>query len=314
MKGAQPRIVVVGSFVTDLVFKTPRRPAVGETIIGTEFGLFTGGKGYNQAIAAARMGAEVIMVGRLGTDIFGDMFMQKMQSEGINTDFVVHDVEAGTGVASPEIYEDTGNNSIIVIPRANMRVSPADVDAAKDVIASADVLMLQLEIPVEASLHAAEIARANGGAIVFNPAPARPLPDAIYKLANVITPNEIEAGQLTGLSTTDEAGARAAAKRLREKGVERVILTLGARGALMFGPEGETEAPAYKVKVVDPTAAGDAFCGGLAVAMAKGLSPAEAVKYANAAGAYAATVLGAEPSMPTLEKVEAMLKSVSQQG
>ncbi len=308
MKGHKPRIVIVGSFVTDLVFRAPRRPNRGESLIGLEFGLFTGGKGYNQAVAAARMGAQVSMVGRLGTDIFGDMFMRSLEKEGIDAKYVVRDSEIGTGVASPVVYESEGDNSIIIMPRANMRVSLADVDAAKDVIASADVLMLQLEIPVETSIHAAEIARANGAVVVFNPAPARPLPDVIYKLASVITPNEVEAGQLSGAATGDDAGARAAAKRLREMGVERVILTLGARGALMFGPEGETEAPAYKVKVVDPTAAGDAFCAGLAVAMARGASPVEAVKYANAAGALAVTVLGAEPSMPRAEQVEKLLR------
>ncbi len=308
MQHSAPHIVVVGSFVTDLVFKAPRRPEVGETLIGSEFGLFTGGKGYNQAIAAVRMGAQVHMVGRLGVDIFGDMFTQKMAQEGIDARYVVRDSDVGTGVASPEIYEDTGNNSIILMPRANMCVSVADVEAAREVIAAAAVLLLQLEIPVEASMRAAAIARAGRTTVVFNPAPARPLPPEMFRLVDIITPNEIEAGQLTGVKTSDDAGARAAAEHLRDLGTERVILTLGARGALMFGAEGETEVPAYKVKVVDPTAAGDAFCGGLAVALARGQSPVEAVKYANAAGALAVTVLGAEPSMPRGEAVERLMR------
>ncbi|HKZ68774.1 MAG TPA: ribokinase [Anaerolineales bacterium] len=308
MKGDKPHIVIVGSFVTDLVFRAPRRPHRGETLIGLEFGLFTGGKGYNQAVAAARMGAKTSMVGRLGTDLFGDMFMRSLEKEGIDARHVVRDPEVGTGVASPVIYESENDNSIILMPRANMRLSPADVDAARDVIAQADVLLLQLEVPVETSLHAAEIARKNGATVVWNPAPARELPKEVFGMIDILTPNEVEAGQLTGIPTGDDAGARAAARKLREMGTGRVILTLGARGALMFGPEGETEVPAYKVKVVDPTAAGDAFCGGLAVALARGQSIADTVKYANAAGAYAVTVLGAEPSMPSAEQVERMLK------
>jgi len=308
MQSDKPRIVIVGSFVTDLVFRAPRRPMKGETLIGLEFGLFTGGKGYNQAVAAARMGAQVYMVGRLGTDIFGDMFMRSLGNEGINSDYVVRDPEVGTGVASPVIYEAEGDNSIILMPRANMRLSLPDVEAAREVIASADVLLLQLEVPVETSMGAAKIACSGGVTVVFNPAPARSLPPEIFRLITIITPNEIEAGQLTNIPANDDAGARAAARHLREMGVTRVILTLGARGALMFGPEGETEFPAYKVKVVDPTAAGDAFSGGLAVALARGQSPAEAVKYANAAGALAVTVLGAEPSMPHGEQVEQLLR------
>ena len=311
MNQDKPRIVIAGSFVTDLVFRAPRRPMKGETLIGLEFGLFTGGKGYNQAVAAARMGAQVHMVGRLGADIFGDMFMRSLANEGINTDYVVRDPEVGTGVASPVIYEAEGDNSIILMPRANMRLSPANAEAAKDVIAAADVLLLQLEVPTETNIRAAEIAHAAGVTVVFNPAPARQLPPEIFRLVNIITPNEIEAGQLTNIPANDDAGARAAARHLREMGVPRVILTLGARGALMFGPEGEAEFPAYKVQVVDPTAAGDAFCGGLAVALARGAGPAEAVKHANAAGALAVTVLGAEPSMPTQAQVEALLKSGS---
>ncbi|MBI3362920.1 MAG: ribokinase [Chloroflexi bacterium] len=308
MKGDRPRIVIVGSFVMDLVFRAPRRPKKGETLVGLEFGLFTGGKGCNQAIAAARMGAQVSMVGRLGTDIFGDMFMRSLEKEGINSKYVVRDAEAGTGVASPVIYESEGDNSIILMPRANMRLSPADAEAARELIEAADVLLLQLEVPVETNIRAAEIARASGATVVLNPAPACPLPDEMYRLADIITPNETEAEHLSGIPTADDAGARAAAKRLREMGTGRVILTLGARGALMFGPEGEVEVPGYKVKVVDPTAAGDAFCGGLAVALARGATPVDAVKYANAGGALAVTVLGAEPSMPKGEDVEKLLR------
>ncbi len=307
MEGDKPRVIVVGSFVMDLVVKAPRRPMKGETLIGTDFGMFVGGKGFNQAVAAARMGAEVYMIGRMGTDLFGDLFMQAVVREGIHADFVVRDPEVGTGVGTPVIDAD-GDNSIILIPRANTRLSVADVEAAREAIRATDVLLLQLEVPMEASFHAAEIARTSDVLVILNPAPARLLPADVNWLVDVLVPNEVEAAQLTGIPTDNEAGVRVAAHCLREIGFDRVILTLGARGAFMVGSEGEVEVPAYKVSVVDTTAAGDAFCGGLAVALARGMSPVEAVRYANAAGARAVTVMGAEPSMPRAEEVERLLR------
>jgi len=297
-----PKVVVVGSFNMDLVIKTERRPQKGETLIGEEFGMFIGGKGANQAIAASRLGAEVTMIGRLGADLFGDTFFTEFDRENIDTSFVVRDAEVGTGVASPVIDAD-GDNSIIIVPRANMRLDVEDVERAASKIADADVLLLQLEVPIESSKRAAEIARANGVEIILNPAPACVLPDSFLGLIDIFVPNEVETEFLTKVTVADDEGARLAAKVLFEKGISTIVLTLGNRGALLLTSQRSQLVPAYNVKVVDTTAAGDAFCGALATALANGDKIENAVAFANATGALAVTVLGAAPSMPTAEQV-----------
>ena len=297
-----PKVVVVGSFNMDLVIKTERRPQKGETLIGEEFGMFIGGKGANQAIAASRLGADVTMIGRLGADLFGDTFFTEFARENIDTSFVVRDAEVGTGVASPVIDAD-GDNSIIIVPRANMRLDVEDVERAASKIADADVLLLQLEVPIESSKRAAEIARANGVEIILNPAPACVLPDSFLRLIDILVPNEVETEFLTKVTVADDEGARLAAKVLFEKGISTIVLTLGNRGALLLTSQRSQLVPAYNVKVVDTTAAGDAFCGALATALAGGDKIEDAVAFANATGALAVTVLGAAPSMPTAEQV-----------
>ena len=297
-----PKVVVVGSFNMDLVIKTERRPQRGETLIGEEFGMFIGGKGANQAIAASRLGADVTMIGRLGADLFGDTFFTEFDRENIDTSFVVRDAEVGTGVASPVIDAD-GDNSIIIVPRANMRLDVEDVERAASKIADADVLLLQLEVPIESSKRAAEIARANGVEIILNPAPACVLPDSFLELVDILVPNEVETEFLTKVTVADDEGARLAAKVLFEKGLSTIVLTLGNRGALLLTSQRSQLVPAYNVKVVDTTAAGDAFCGALATALASGDKIENAVAFANATGALAVTVLGAAPSMPTAEQV-----------
>lgn len=310
MPAKKPKVVIVGSFMLDLVVKAPRRPQKGETLVGTDFGMFTGGKGYNQAVAAARLGAEVHMVGRLGADYFGDLFMQAMARDGIHTDFVVRDPEVGTGVGTPVVDAD-GDNSIVIIPRANMRLTPADVEQAADAIAAADVLLLQLEVPLEASLRAAEIAHKHGAKVILNPAPARELPDEFLRPMDILTPNEIETAMLTGLPTGNLAQVELAATVLLARGGEAVVVTLGERGALLVTHDLAHHIPGYTVPVVDTTAAGDAFCGALAVALARGVALEPAVRYANAAGALAVTVMGAEPSMPAAEKLVRFFNSSS---
>ena len=309
MSQQNPKIIVVGSFNMDLVIKAERRPQKGETLIGQEFGMFIGGKGSNQAIAAARLGADVTMIGRLGTDLFGDTFMSEFAREKIDTSFVIRDAEVGTGVASPVIEAD-GDNSIIIVPRANMRLSPEDVERASSQIAGADVLLLQLEVPIETSQRAAEIARANDAKVILNPAPARELPDSFLAQVDVLTPNEVETEFLSGVTVSDDEGAQRAAQVLLNKGISTIVLTLGERGTLLLTSDQSKLVPAYNVDVVDTTAAGDAFCGALATALARGETIEDAVAFANAAGALAVTVLGAAPSMPTAEKVQAFLASV----
>ena len=308
MNERKPKVVVVGSFMMDLVIKAERRPQKGETLIGQQFGMFGGGKGNNQAIAAARLGGDVTMVGRLGMDSFGDTLMDALVEEGVEIRFIVRDAEVGTGVGSPVIDAD-GDNSIIIVPRANMRLSAADVDRAASAISDSDVLLLQLEVPIAASQRAAEIAKSSGTKVILNPAPAQDLPDSFLAQVDILTPNQVEAELLSGVEVSDSEGAERAARILLDRGVSAAILTLGEGGALLFKDGLTTSIPAYRVNVVDTTAAGDAFCGALATALARGEALEDAVVFANAAGALAVTVLGAAPSMPTAKQITEFLAS-----
>ena len=307
MQSRTPRIVVVGSLNMDLVTRTARRPARGETLLGESFGMFVGGKGLNQAIAAARQGAAVRMVGRLGGDDFGRRLRQTMAAESIDAQYVAEDDSTSTGIATI-VVDAEGDNSIIVVSGANGHVGPADVERAAAAITGADVLMLQLEVPLDAVIRAAQIARAADVRVLLNPAPARPLPDELLRLVDVLTPNETETQILTGQRIDDDDTAVRAADALLARGVGAAVLTLGGRGALLADGTQHTRIPGYSVQVVDTTAAGDAFCGALAAQLARGRPLAEAVRYANAAGALATTVLGAEPAMPRLETVERLVR------
>jgi ribokinase len=299
-------VTVVGSLNMDLVARAPRIPQPGETIIGGDFYTAPGGKGANQAVAVARMGARVSMVGRVGCDAFAGLLLENLAAAGVDCAFVVRDLEAATGVALI-VVDDAGQNSIVVASGANMRLSPADVDAAEAAIAVADVLLLQLESPLETVTRAAEVAHAHGVTVILNPAPARSLPAELLSSVDVLIPNEVETTLLTGLPVDDQAEAGAAAEALRGLGVGVVILTLGERGALLVGTEGVECFPAFDVTPVDTTAAGDAFVGGFAVALAEGQTAAQAVRWGNAAGALATTKMGAQPSLPTRLTVENLL-------
>ncbi len=300
------KVTVVGSFMYDLVATASRRPKTGETLIGDSFGMFLGGKGANQAIAASRAGASVTMVGRLGNDLFGDQFLEKFSVEGIKTDFVIQDTENGTGVGMP-LIDASGDNSIVIIPQANMALTVENIDKAESVIADSDVLVLQCEVPMEANKRAAEIANKNDTLVILNPAPARKIPDTLLSLVDIITPNESEAEILTDMPTETNSQAMEAAHHLLSKGVETVILTLGSRGSLLLTEKMEKRIPAYSVDVIDTTAAGDAFCGALAVILSNGSIIEEAIKIANAAGALAVTKLGAEPSLPTKKDIDQLI-------
>jgi ribokinase len=299
-------IVVVGSLNMDLVVRAPRIPRPGETIIGGAFHTVPGGKGANQAVAAARLGAGVSMVGRVGHDAFGGNLLENLVADGIDHAYVVQDGEAATGVALI-VVDDNGENSIVVSSGANMRLSPADVEAASSVIAAAAVLVMQLEVPLESVICSAELARAQGVQVVLNPAPARPLPAQLLSMVDVLVPNETEAALLTGLPVGTQGEAGRAAEALLGSGVGTVILTLGERGALPV-VAGEMQVyPAFDVKPVDTTAAGDAFVAGLAVALAEGKGLDEAVRWANVAGALATTQMGAQPSLPSRGALEQLL-------
>jgi len=299
-------VAVVGSLNMDLVARAPRIPQPGETIIGRDFHTLPGGKGANQAVAAARLGATVAMVGRVGNDAFARLLLDNLAAAGVDHTSVIQDSGAATGVALI-VVDAAGQNSIVVASGANMRLSPADVETAETAIASADVLLLQLETPLETATRAAQIAHAHGVTVILNPAPAQPLPPALLSLVDVLVPNESETALLTGLPIDSRARVEAAAGALRKSGVGAVILTLGERGALLAQAGGTQAFPAFMVMAVDTTAAGDAFMGGLAVALAEGQSLAEGIRWGNAAGALAASQLGAQPSLPTRRAVEKFL-------
>lgn len=308
MKSGQdgPCIVVVGSLNMDLVVTAPRRPKKGETLTGTDFATYIGGKGNNQAIAAARCGGKVTMVGRIGTDNFGESLLQKLSHEEVDAQFVQRDATSRTGIAAI-IVDAEGDNSIVIVPGANGTLSPTDVDRATDAIASAKALLLQLEIPLETAMRAAILARKSGCAVILNPAPAQPLPPAFLEQVDILIPNEGEVALLTGASE-----AKAAARALRATYPRMtVIVTLGEHGALVVGAEGEQHIPGHLMEVVDTTAAGDAFCGAMAVALGGGKSLIEAVRFANAAGALAVTVAGAEASLPQRSSVERLCATAS---
>ena len=300
------RVTVVGSLNMDLVARAPRIPQPGETIIGRDFRNVPGGKGANQAVAAARLGAEVSMVGRVGGDAFAEPLLENLAADGIDHTYVTRDGEAATGVALI-VVDDAGENSIVVASGANARFSPADVEAAEGAVAKADVVLLQLESPLETVTRAAEVAHAHDVPVILNPAPAQQLPDTLLSLVDVLIPNESETALLSDMPVDDREEAEAAAAALLALGVGTVILTLGERGALLAQAEGATLVPAFSVDAVDTTAAGDAFVGGFAVALAEGRRHLEAVRWGNAAGALATTKMGAQPSLPTREAVEQLL-------
>lgn len=300
------RIVVVGSLNMDLVTRAERIPQPGETILGGDLQTFPGGKGANQAVAAKRMGAQVAMIGRVGQDAFAVPLLQALGEAGVDSSHVLQDPDAATGVAII-VVDQRGQNSIVVCSGANARLSPQDIRAAEPAIAGADALLLQLESPLETVRCAAEIARCHGVRVILNPAPARPLPEALLRTVDVLVPNESEAALLTGLPVEDIPQVEAAATRLHEMGAEAVVVTLGERGVLyLYKGEGRL-VPAFKVTPVDTTAAGDAFMGVFAVALAEGKPFAEAVRWGNAAGALATTKMGAQPSLPERGAVENLI-------
>lgn len=299
-------VCVVGSLNMDLVVKVARFPQVGETVSGGAFATFPGGKGANQAVAAARLGARVAMVGRTGADSFGRQLADVLGRDGIDVRHVRADPDAATGVAFVGV-DGEGRNMIMVAPGANARVAAADVDGARDAIAAARVVLLQLEVPIEAVLHAAEAARAAGGAIVCldpAPAPAAPLPAGLYQCMDVITPNELEARVLTGVEIKTVADAERAAAVLCGRGPRISVVKMGDRGAFYLGPDGRGHVPARPAKALDTTAAGDAFAAALGVALGEDSSVADAVAFATVAAGIKVTRMGAQAGMPTRAEVD----------
>jgi len=299
----KPKIVVVGSSNTDMVIKLERLPGSGETIIGGDFIMAAGGKGANQAVAAARLGGEVTFVARVGADMFGKQAIRNFKKEGINTDFIVKDRKNPSGIAL--IFVDRkGENSIAVASGANGKLSEQDVAAAKQKIESAQVMLLQLETPLETVRYAAHLALEAGAKVILNPAPAIKLDEGLLRMITVLTPNESETELLTGVKVEDEKSAKQAAEVLRTKGIANVVITRGSKGSFLVTEDQSLLVPTKKVEALDTTAAGDAFNGALAYALAKNEPIEDAVRFANLVGAFSATKMGAQPSMPSFDEIQ----------
>jgi ribokinase len=301
----KPKIIVVGSSNTDMIVRVDRIPGPGETLLGGKFLMAGGGKGANQAVAAARAGGDVTFVARVGDDVFGRQALKGFAADGIRPGHVGMDGQETSGVALIFVARD-GENTIAVASGANARLSPALVGKAGRAIAAAKVLLVQLEVPLESVTLAASIARRNGVPVILNPAPARSLPARLLRCVSVLTPNETEAEILTGLRIRDPGDAGKAARKLAER-VPSVILTLGAKGLIIASGSRPEFVPAFKVKAVDTTAAGDVFNGALAVALAEGKPLPNAARFASAAAALSVTRWGAQPSAPRRAEVEGFL-------
>lgn len=303
-------VVILGIFVADTAYLAPRLPALGETIAGSGFSVGPGGKGSNQAVAAARAGAEVIFISKIGRDTFGDLALKTYAESGVTPQLTVMD-DQPTGAAFIFVNDRTGENAIIVYPGAAGTLSVADVEAARSTIENARLFVTQLEQPAEAAYHGLAIARAAGVTTLFNPAPAEPFPDALFPLCDYIIPNETEAAALVGFTIDTLTDARRVGEVLRARGAGAAVITLGARGVMMVGPQGAVHVPAVQAgTVVDTTGAGDAFVGGFAASLASGAAPLQSVRFGCAAAGIAVTRRGTAPAMPFAEEVRALLATI----
>jgi ribokinase len=291
------KILVVGSTNTDMVVKTAHLPRPGETVLGGTFLMNAGGKGANQAVAAARLGAQVTFVCKTGNDIFGQQSRQLFADEGIDTTYVFSDAEHPSGVALITV-DAQAENCIVVASGANAYLLPDDLATAADAIEQSDMVLMQLEIPMETIEYVANIAHAKGKTVILNPAPAQPLSKSLLQCVHILTPNETEASMISGVPVTDTASACEAARAICAMGVQTVIVTLGAKGALIYTDAFQKEIPVEKVEAVDTTAAGDVFNGALAVALSENRAITDAVQFACKAASVSVTRIGAQASAP----------------
>ena len=299
-----PKVAVVGSLHTDLTVKAERIPVMGETVLGEDLKITMGGKGANQAVAASRLGAEVVLIGRVGADEFGNRMIENATAQRIETKYIVRDELAPSGVALI-VIDGKGNNIITVSSGADSRCDEGDVDRAGEAIKSSQVLLAQLELPLRTVAHAIDVAHRHGVQVILNLSPARKVSKRMLRKVHILTLNETEAEFLSGISIKSLKGV---AKRILELGPDHVVLTMGKRGSVLVTAEGLTRVKGVKVKAIDPTGAGDAFCGALAVAIASGEDLKEAVSYANCAGALATTRIGAQEALPTKEELEDFIR------
>jgi ribokinase len=296
-------VVVVGSYNTDLTIKTKKMPRPGETVIGGVFSRGGGGKGANQAVAAVRVGASVSLIARVGQDPLGKEALARLIEEQIDTQHVLLDADVPTGVAFI-IVDEHGENSIVVASGANSRLTPSDIERAGDVIASAKVLLVQLESPLDAIRAAIALAHCNGSLVILNPAPAHTLDSHLLSEIDIITPNAVEAEMLTGIKIIDEESLRAAAQALLQFGIGRVLITLGRKGVFSATKVKTEWIRAFKVRAIDSTGAGDVFNGALAAFLAEEMPVEDAARMASAAAAIAVTRMGAQVSAPLRSEIE----------
>ena len=300
-------IIVIGSSNTDMVIRCSRLPRPGETVLGGSFMMNHGGKGANQAVAAAKLGGDTVFIGKVGDDVFGHQTVEMLTSLGIDTRFLGVSATEPSGVALINVDEHTAENSISVASGANGAIRPADIDAAEEVIASASLILMQLEIPIDTVTYAAKMTKRHGVTVVLNPAPApsEPLPEELLENVDIIIPNKTEAEVITGIAIDTPQDELRAIRSLHSKGISTVIFTLGSKGALLCQNGDCEEVPSFKVKAVDTTAAGDTFCGALCVGLSEGKEVRPAMIFANQAAAISVTRKGAQQSVPTRAEVDA---------
>ncbi len=297
------KIGVIGSLNMDLVATAERFPRPGETLVGKDFRTFPGGKGANQAVAVARLGADVALIGKIGDDLFGAQYRAILKKEGVRSVAVKTVAGVPTGIAVIEV-NGAGENHILIIPGANGRVDRKFIDSTRTELLRRDIFLLQLEIPIPTVLHAVKLLKRHGKTVILDPAPARRIPDELIAMVDYITPNETELEILAGQRTKSSGGMRRAAEALLAKGAGTVIAKAGSRGAFIVAKDRFLHVPAYEVQVVDTTAAGDSFNAGFAVALAKEKSVEECVAFANAVAAVSVTAMGAQDGMPGMKEVE----------
>lgn len=297
------KIIVLGSCNTDMVIKSDRIPVPGETILGGAFMMNSGGKGANQAVAAARLGGDVTFIAKTGNDLFGKQAVQQYKEEGIDTQYIASDPNLPSGVALITV-DKNGENCIVVAMGANSSLVPDDFKKAEDEIKKAEVLLMQLETPIETIEYTAQFANENGVKVILNPAPAQSLSDSLLRNLYMLILNETEAELISGIKVEDFADARKAAIAICEKGVDKVIITMGSRGSFLKDEDNFVEVPAYKVNAADTTAAGDTYCGAVAVAIAEGKNLVDGIKFATKCSAVTVTKMGAQASIPTRKEVD----------
>lgn len=301
------KVTVFGSFALDLASRADHLPKAAETVIGNSFAMGPGGKGSNQGVAAHRAGADVCMITKVGDDVFGKVALDFYKAEGMNTDYIFIDKNKETGTALIMVDEDTGQNQILMVSGACGNITDEDMEKAKPIITSSKIMLLQLEVNLDANWKALDIANKSGVQVVLNTAPARAISDEILAKVDILTPNEIEASILSGVEVVTPDDAKRAADVFQSKGVDEVVITLGKQGAYVRSGNRDIVIPRRVVEAIDTTGAGDAFNGGFVTALAEGLDTIAAAEFANVVGALSVTKAGAAPSMPYRKDIDAFL-------